>query len=99
MNLLQQKHQQELEMKEEQVKNVLKDHQDDYNINVAMLNKTRDENENLKKMFSQKDRLNEEKLKERNEVNKKLLQAATILKKQSLQERDSNKELLQKLNQ
>ena len=64
------------------MKNVLKDHQDDYNINVAMLNKTRDENENLKKMFSQKDKLNEEKLKERNEVNKKLLQAATILKKQ-----------------
>ena len=64
------------------MKKVLKEHQDDYNINVAMLNKTRDENENLKKIFSQKDKLNEEKLKERNEVNKKLLQAATILKKQ-----------------
>ena len=64
------------------MKKVLKDHQDDFNINVAMLNKTRDENENLKKIFSQKEKLNEEKLKERNEVNKKLLQAATILKKQ-----------------
>ena len=64
------------------MKKVLKEHQDDYNINVAMLYKTRDENENLKKIFSQKEKLNEEKLKERNEVNKKLLQAATILKKQ-----------------
>ena len=64
------------------MKKVLKEHQDEYNINVAMLNKTRDENENLKKMFSQKDKLNQEKLKQQNEMNKKLLQAAMIHKKQ-----------------